>query len=249
PSPRSAAYARARSSMAGGMSMPVACRATAANAHTTSPGPQATSRTVSSGPAPLQSTMSFSAASSLIDGAVANGTAWRGNWSRISSECLLVDTAALHDELEIVLVLQRSQISERVALQHDQVGVLAGFHAADPVRHAEQVGVDPGGRQQDLHGLHHLALQLELDGALAGHVPEQVGARADLAAGLVGVGQALERLLAGQVDLGDLVIADAVALALPVNGFVRHHGRHQERVGGLDGLGGGRPDEGAVLDR
>src|SRR4249919_1514072 len=124
------------------MSMPVAWRTTRANAQTTRPGPHATSSTVSLAPAPLNSTMSFSADSSLIDGAVANGTACRVNWSRMSSECLLVDTAVLHDDFEVVLVLQRAQILEWVTFQHDQVGQLVGLHAADLVRHAEQLGVD-----------------------------------------------------------------------------------------------------------
>src|SRR4029077_666191 len=166
--------------MAGVMSMPVAWRATRANAHTTRPGPQATSSTVSLGPAPLNSTISFSADSSLIDGAVAKGTAWRVNWSRIRSECLLVDTAVLHDDFQGVLVLERAQVLQRVALQHDQVDVLVGLHAADLVRHAEQLGVDLGRRQQHLHRLHPLALQLELHRALGGHVAEQIRARADL---------------------------------------------------------------------
>ena len=77
--PAAAAWVRARSSIAGVMSMPVAWRATLAKAATTRPGPHATSSTVSSGPAPLHSTMRRSAASSRIPGAVANGVAWRVN--------------------------------------------------------------------------------------------------------------------------------------------------------------------------
>src|SRR5438552_4544839 len=53
--------------------MPVAWRTTAAKAHTTSPGPQATSSTVSSGAAPANSTSSRSASSSRMPGAVENG--------------------------------------------------------------------------------------------------------------------------------------------------------------------------------
>src|SRR5213593_3364317 len=74
--------------MAGVRSMPVAWRTTRANAQTTSPPPQATSSTVSSGPAPLDSTRSRSACSSLTPGAVEKGTAWRVNWSRIASRWL-----------------------------------------------------------------------------------------------------------------------------------------------------------------
>src|SRR5439155_13078828 len=44
--------------------------------------------TVSSGPAPLDSTRSRSACSSLTPGAVEKGTAWRVNWSRIASRWL-----------------------------------------------------------------------------------------------------------------------------------------------------------------
>src|SRR5262245_12334017 len=53
-------------------------------------GPQATSSTVSSGPASLNSMTSRSACSALTPGAVENGTAWRVNWSRIWSRWLSV---------------------------------------------------------------------------------------------------------------------------------------------------------------
>src|SRR5262245_41250392 len=85
--PAAAATSRARASIAGVTSIPVACRTARANAPTTRPGPQATSRTVSSGPAPLASTRRRRAASSRMPGAVENGTAWRVNWSRMRSRC------------------------------------------------------------------------------------------------------------------------------------------------------------------
>src|SRR5882724_11709748 len=74
--------------MAGVRSMPVACLTTRARAHTTMPPPHAMSSTVSSGPAPVDSMMRRSACSSLMPGAVENGTAWRLNWSRIRSRWL-----------------------------------------------------------------------------------------------------------------------------------------------------------------
>jgi len=77
--PFSAAKARARSSMAGVMSMPSARRATWANAQTTSPPPHATSSTVSSGPAPQASTSRRMASSLAMVFAVENGVAWRVN--------------------------------------------------------------------------------------------------------------------------------------------------------------------------
>src|SRR5215510_776666 len=238
--------------MAGVMSMPVAWRTTRANAATTRPGPHATSSTVSSGPAPLASTISLSAASSRMPGAVANGVAWRVNWSRISfwcSEGLLVGMPALHDDFQIVLDLEHAEVPEGIAGDDDQVRILARLNGADPVRHAEERGVHLGGRQQHLHRLHHLRLQLELDGPLDHHVAQEIGAGADLAAGAVGVGQALDGLLAGEVDLLDLMIADAVALALAVDHLVRDHRRNQERAGVLDRLRSGFADEVAVLDR
>ncbi len=67
--------------------MPIAWRTTAARAHTTSPGPQATSSTVSSGPAPAKSTSSRSASSSRTPGAVENGTACLVNCSTMRSRC------------------------------------------------------------------------------------------------------------------------------------------------------------------
>src|SRR5215475_11019044 len=237
--------------MAGVMSMPVAWRTTRANAATTRPGPHATSSTVSSGPAPLASTISLSAASSRMPGAVANGIAWRVNWSRISfwcSEGLLVGMPALHDDFQIVLDLEHAEVPEGVA-GDDQVRILARLDGADPVRHAEERGVHLGGRQQYLHRLHHLRLQLELDRSLHHHVAQEIGARADLTAGAVGVGQALHGLLAGQVDLLDLMVADAIALALAIDHLVGDHGRHQEGAGVLDRLRGGLADEIAVLDR
>ena len=74
-SPCSAWSDRARSIIAGVRSMPVAWRTTRAKAHTTMPPPQATSSTVSSGPAPLNSTIRRRACSSLMPGEVENGTA------------------------------------------------------------------------------------------------------------------------------------------------------------------------------
>src|SRR5882724_13162408 len=81
--------------MAGVRSMPVACLTTRARAHTTMPPPHATSSTVSSGPAPVDSMMRRSACSSLMPGAVENGTAWRLNWSRIRSRWLGLDMRRL----------------------------------------------------------------------------------------------------------------------------------------------------------
>src|SRR5258708_915194 len=77
--PFSAARWRARSSIAGVMSMPVACLTCGANAHTTMPPPQATSSTKSSGPASAAATISASAPASAIGAAVLNGVAWRGD--------------------------------------------------------------------------------------------------------------------------------------------------------------------------
>ena len=74
-----AACSRAFSIIAGVMSMPAARRQVFAKAATTSPGPQATSSTVSSAPAPEKSTSSLSASSSRIAVEFANGVAWRVN--------------------------------------------------------------------------------------------------------------------------------------------------------------------------
>jgi hypothetical protein len=74
-----AACSRAFSIIAGVRSMPVAWRQTFAKAATTSPGPQATSSTVSAALAPENSTSSRSASSSRIAAELANGVAWRVN--------------------------------------------------------------------------------------------------------------------------------------------------------------------------
>src|SRR5689334_25047757 len=84
--------------MAGVRSMPVTCRATRAKAAATSPGPQATSRTMSAGPTPLAVTSRRSASSSRMPGAVENGTACRVNWSRIA--CRLSGSAMLAARLD-----------------------------------------------------------------------------------------------------------------------------------------------------
>lgn len=81
----SRAMRSARASMAGVMSMPVACFTTVAKAQTTLPPPQATSSTVSFGPAPLASSSNCSAFSSAMVLAVEKGTACLLNWSTIKS--------------------------------------------------------------------------------------------------------------------------------------------------------------------
>ena len=75
----SAASCRARSSMAGVMSMPVACLTSGANAHTMMPPPQATSSTVSPGPGIAASTIIRRALASVMVLAVLNGVACRVN--------------------------------------------------------------------------------------------------------------------------------------------------------------------------
>ena len=71
--------ARARSIMAGVASTPVAWRVISAKAQTTRPGPQATSSTVSAGPAPDNFTNKFNSSAFVISGAVANAAAFRVN--------------------------------------------------------------------------------------------------------------------------------------------------------------------------
>src|SRR2546426_6939309 len=203
--------------------------------------PRASISSLVSGPAPHSRATSLNGA--LVIAAI--GARRRSS----PSEGLLVDTSALHDQLEILRVLQDAQVPERVARDDEEVGVLSGLDGADPVGHPEERGVDLRRREQDLHRLHHLRLQLELDRALDHHVAQQVGARADPAAGAVGVREPLHRLLARQVDLLDLVVADPVALALAVDRFVGDHGRHEKGAGVLDRLRRGLADQVAVLDR
>src|SRR5262245_23300720 len=131
--------------------MPVACRAVCAKAHTTWPAPQATSSTVSSGPAPLHSTMSRSAASSLMWGEAENGPAWRVNWSRTTSRCeddaLIGRSALLHREARVARPLgERGVVDgdivpaeqgerERVAARRDAAAAIrddaSGLEGAD----------------------------------------------------------------------------------------------------------------------
>src|SRR5262249_29156254 len=71
-------------------------------------------------------------------------------------ERLLVDDAALHDEAQLVLALEDAQVLQRIAVDCDQVGVLARLYAADLPLHPEQLRVDPRCGEQHLHGLHDL---------------------------------------------------------------------------------------------
>src|SRR3989442_806961 len=105
--------------------------------------------------------MSVSATSSLMEGAVENGTAWRVNWSRIRSECSLVDTATFHDQAETVLILEDAKVLQRIAGHHEQVGVLARLDAADLVLHPEQLDFYAGRLEQHLHRRHHPAIQIQ----------------------------------------------------------------------------------------
>src|SRR6266498_3077995 len=150
--------------------------------------------------------------------------------------------------MQIVLVLEDAEVFERIALHGDEVGELARLDGADLILHAEDLGVHLRGREQDLHRLHHLALQLELHRALRLHVTEEIGARADLAPRAVGVGQALPGELARHIDLVQLMLGDAVALALAPDRLVGDHGGHQIDPRLLDLLGSRRVDQVAVLD-
>ncbi len=62
------------------------------------------------------------------------------------------------------------------------------------------------------------------------------------------MGEALQALLEREVDLLDLVVADAVVLALARDRLVRHHGGHQVGARLLDRLRTGLVDQVAVLD-
>src|SRR5215470_9596846 len=154
--------------------------------------------------------------------------------ARRPSQRLLVRATALHDQVQVVLVLEDAEILEGIALHYEEVRVLSRLDGADPILHAEDLRVDAGGGEQHLHGLHDLGLQLELGGALSLHVAEEIGARADLAAGPVGLSQPLHGELACRVDLLELVLAHSVGLALAPDGLVGDHGRHQ--------IGAGLPD-------
>src|SRR5215831_20093592 len=143
---------------------------------------------------------------------------WPATERRPPSQRLLVRATALHDQVQVVLVLEDAEILEGIALHDEEVRVLSWFHGADPILHAEDLRVDAGGGEQHLHGLHDLGLQLELDGALGLHVAEEIGARADLAAGPVGLGQPLHGELACRVDLLELMLAHPVGLALAPDG-------------------------------
>src|SRR5690349_6461440 len=76
----------------------------------------------------------------------AMGASRRSSAFTASSCHALVEAAALHDDAKIVLHLERAEILQRVALDHDEVRVLLRLHGPDPVAHPEQLGVDLRGR-------------------------------------------------------------------------------------------------------
>ena len=59
-----------------------------------------------------------------------------------------MDHAALHDQAELVQVLEDAEVLEGVPGDRDEVGVLARFHGADLAFPAEELGVDAGGGEQ-----------------------------------------------------------------------------------------------------
>src|SRR5215203_3057811 len=81
---------------------------------------------------------------------------------RRSREPVLHDLAALHDQLEVALLLEDGHVLQRVAVDHEQVGELASLEGPDLVLHPEELGIGPCGRDEALHRAHDLGFDLQL---------------------------------------------------------------------------------------
>src|SRR5216683_1533908 len=255
----SAASARAGSIMAGVRSMPVACLTTLASAHTTMPPPHATSRAVSPGPAPVNSTISRSACLSLMPGEVENGTAWRLNWSRMRSRWLGLGTVPsgarplflggagdrgdLVGEVDLAVVFRRvADLLARVDDTPEAVRVAADAvddQEGHPVLVGDVLGLDHANRLLDLVPLGEIGAEApvhHLDVARL-DLPE-IGVVARAAdAPLDDLVLAAVHLAGGEDEAQELV--RGLGPPVPVVRPVRHVGRHHLHLA--------RPDEPLVI--
>src|SRR5262245_37620974 len=78
-------------------------------------------------------------------------------------ESVLMKFAALHDGTEMLaLLLEQAEVLQRIAVDHDEVGVGAGLQRADFPIHAHDARAGRGRGADDLDRAQHLAADREL---------------------------------------------------------------------------------------
>ena len=149
---------------------------------------------------------------------------------RMAGAAINIDLALLHHQLDPLALLQYPDIGERIAIDRDDVGKLAGLQRAEILVQLERFrGVARGGedRVHRLHAEPAIGLQLEGVAAHAG-LKAHVGAHRDIDARLV---ELLERLEADGLDRFHLIErelrrADILADGDGMIGAVRQSRRH-----------------------
>src|SRR5262245_38267594 len=78
-------------------------------------------------------------------------------------QSVLMELAALHDRAEMfALLLEQAEVLQRVAIDHDEVGIGAGFQRADFPFHAYDTRAGRGRGADDFDRAQHLAANREL---------------------------------------------------------------------------------------
>src|SRR2546426_10629993 len=137
----------------------------------------------------------------------------------------LDDLAADHDVDD---ALQLGDVLERVALDRDDVGELAGLEGSDPVVPAQRLRGDAGPGLDRLHRRHAGVQQGgELVRVQLGREAAEVRADADLHAGLDRLSDAALELAAGLAGELDVLLHFGALRAALFVVFAHVHGRHQ----------------------
>src|SRR5918997_676915 len=121
-------------------------------------------------------------------------------------EFVLDHPAALHDQPEVLRLLEDGDVLQGIAGHNEQIRELALLNGANLVFHAEELGVGPGCRDEALHRAHDLRLDLELSCLADLQGSKKVRAGGDLDASLVSVAQGADAYLPRLIYLADDVL-------------------------------------------
>src|SRR5918998_2514792 len=146
-------------------------------------------------------------------------------------ELVLDHPAALHDQPEVLRLLEDGDVLKRIAGHHEQIRELALLNGAYLVLHAEELGVGLGCRDEALHRAHDLRLDLQLARLAALQGSQEIRAGGDPDARLVGVAQGADAHLPRLVYLADDVLGHTVAPPLLGESLVGGEGWHEVRAG------------------
>ena len=127
-------------------------------------------------------------------------------------------------------ILQHLDVGQRVAVDDDQVGLLADLDGADLVLEAEHDGVVLGGADDGFHrrATGFVDVDVELHGALAVHwCADEIGAQSAEDPGLVDLPEALEVGLLGGLGLDDRAFDDPQVAAHGDDQIDDDEGGHQ----------------------